>query len=262
MPVRAQTLEEEPDMALTRNTLAARLRDDAGKGSARRLRAQGLVPAVVYGRHLDTPVHIAVDPIEVKKAIATPHKFNTLLALKLDGQPERMVLLKDYQQDPVSREMLHADFIDVHENEQIKVNVPVVLTGKPVGVTEGGILSQSRREIEVFAMPAAIPEKIEADVSHLKIAQSLHINEVKLPEGVRVKSHVNYPLAVVSVPEKEEVVAPVVAAVPAAGAPAAGAPGAAPAAADAKAGDGKGGAAAPAAAEGKGAPAKKDEKKK
>jgi len=262
MPVRAQTLEEEPDMALTRNTLAARLRDDAGKGSARRLRAQGLVPAVVYGRHLDTPVHIAVDPIEVKKAIATPHKFNTLLSLKLDGQPERMVLLKDYQQDPVSREMLHADFIDVHENEQIKVNVPVVLTGKPVGVTEGGILSQSRREIEVFAMPAAIPEKIEADVSHLKIAQSLHINEVKLPEGVRVKSHVNYTLAVVSVPEKEEVVAPVVAAVPAAGAPAAGAPGAAPAAADAKAGDGKGGAAAPAAAEGKGAPAKKDEKKK
>jgi large subunit ribosomal protein L25 len=262
MPVRAQTLEEEPDMALTRNTLAARLRDGAGKGSARRLRAQGLVPAVVYGPHLDTPVHIAVDPIEVKKAIATPHKFNTLLSLKLDGQPERMVLLKDYQQDPVSREMLHADFIDVHENEQIKVNVPVVLTGKPVGVTEGGILSQSRREIEVFAMPAAIPEKIEADVSHLKIAQSLHINEVKLPEGVRVKSHVNYTLAVVSVPEKEEVVAPVVAAVPAAGAPAAGAPGAAPAAADAKAGDGKGGAAAPAAAEGKGAPAKKDEKKK
>ena len=263
MPVRAQTLEEEPDMALTRNTLAARLRDGAGKGSARRLRAQGLVPAVVYGPHLDTPVHIAVDPIEVKKAIATPHKFNTLLSLKLDGQPERMVLLKDYQQDPVSREMLHADFIDVHENEQIKVNVPVVLSGKPVGVTEGGILSQSRREIEVFAMPAAIPEKIEADVSHLKIAQSLHINEVKLPQGVRVKSHVNYTLAVVSVPEKEEV-APVAAAAatPAAGAPAAGAPGAAPAAGDAKAPEGKGGAAAPAAAKDAGGAGKKDDKKK
>ena len=100
-------------MALTRNTLAARVRDGAGKGSARRLRAQGLVPAVVYGRHLETPVHIAVDPIEVKKAIATPHRLNTLLSLKLDGQPERLVLLKDYQQDPLSREMLHADFIDV-----------------------------------------------------------------------------------------------------------------------------------------------------
>jgi len=172
------------------------------------------------------------------------------------------VLLKDYQQDPVSREMLHADFIDVRENEQIKVNVPLVLTGKPVGVTEGGILSQNRREIEVYAMPAAIPEKIEADVSHLKIAQSLHINEVKLPEGVRVKSHVNYTIAVVSVPEKEEV-APVaaVAATPVAGAPAAGAPGAAPAAGDAKAPEGKG-AAAPAAGKDAGGAAKKDDKKK
>jgi large subunit ribosomal protein L25 len=251
-------------MALTRNTLAARVRDGAGKGSARRLRAEGLVPAVVYGRHLDTPVHIAVDPIEVKKAIATPHRLNTLLTLKLDGQPERLVLLKDYQQDPVSREMLHADFIDVRENEQIKVDVPLILVGKPVGVTEGGILSQSRREIEVYAMPAAIPEKIEADVSALKIAQSLHINDVKLPEGVRVKTQVNYTIAVVSVPEKEEV-APVVAVAtpaagaPAAGAPAAGAPGAAPAA-DAKAAEGKG-TAAPAAAKDAGA-AKKDEKKK
>jgi len=245
-------------MAITRNTLAARARDGAGKGSARRLRAEGLVPAVVYGRHLDNPVHIAVDPLEVKKAISTPHRLNTLLSLKLDGQADRLVLLKDYQQDPVSREMLHADFIDVRENEQVKVNVPLVLVGKPVGVTEGGVLSQSRRELEVYALPGAIPEKIEVDVSPMKIAQSLHINEVKFPEGVKVKSQVNYTIAVVSVPEKEEV-APVVAAV----APVAGAPGAAPAA-DAKAGDAK-------AADGKGAAApaadakaggKKDEKKK
>jgi large subunit ribosomal protein L25 len=249
-------------MALTRNTLAARVRDGAGKGSARRLRSQGLVPAIVYGRHLETPVHIAVDPIEVKKAIATPHRLNTLLSLKLDGQPERLVLLKDYQQDPLSREMLHADFIDVRENEQIKVNVPLVLTGRPVGVTEGGILSQSRRDLEVYALPAAIPEKIEADVSHLKIAQSLHINEVKLPEGVRVKSHVNFTVAVVSVPEKEEVAPVAAAATPVAGAPGApAAAGEAPAAADAKAGDGKG-AAAPAAAKPAGGAAKKEDKKK
>jgi len=246
-------------MAITRNTLAARARDGAGKGSARRLRAEGLVPAVVYGRHLETPVHIAVDPIEVKKAIATPHRLNTLLTLKLDGQPDRLVLLKDYQQDPVSREMLHADFIDVRESEQVKVDVPLVLVGKPVGVLEGGVLSQSRRELEVYALPGAIPEKIEADVSAMKIAQSLHINDVKLPEGVKVKSQVNYTIAVVSVPEKEEV-APVVAAA----VPAAGAAGAAPAA-DAKAGDAKGadakGAAAP-AADAKAAGGKKDEKKK
>jgi len=251
-------------MALTRSSLTARVREGAGKGSARRLRAKGLVPAIVYGRHLEAPVHIAVDPVEVKKAITTPHRLNTLLSLKLDGQPERLVLLKDYQQDPVSREMLHADFIDVRENEQVKVNVPLVLTGRPVGVTEGGILSQSRRDLEVYALPAAIPEKIEADVSALKIAQSLHINDVKLPEGVRVKTQVNYTIAVVSVPEKEEVVAPVAAATPVAGAPAAGAPGAAPAAGDAKAPGAPG--AAPAAGdakapEGKGGGKKEDKKK-
>lgn len=248
-------------MAITRNTLSARVREGAGKGPARRLRAEGLVPAVVYGRHLEAPVHIAVDPVQVKKAIATPHRLNTLLSLKLDGQPERLVLLKDYQQDPLTREMLHADFIDVRENEQVKVNVPLILVGKPVGVTEGGILSQSRRDLEVYALPGAIPEKIEADVSALKIAQSLHINEVKMPAGVRVKTQVNYTIAVVSVPEKEEVAPVVAAAVPVAGAPAAGAPGAAPAAADAKAAEGKGGA-APAAAAKEGGGGKKDEKKK
>jgi len=106
-------------MAITRNTLAARARDGAGKGSARRLRAEGLVPAVVYGRHLENPVHIAIDPIAIKKAIATPHRLNTLLSLKLEGQPERLVLLKDYQQDPVSRAVLHADFIEVRETEPV-----------------------------------------------------------------------------------------------------------------------------------------------
>jgi len=248
-------------MSVTRNPLPAKARSGAGKGSARRLRAEGLVPAVVYGRHLQAPTHIAVDPVAVKKAIATPHKFNTLLTLKLEGQPERLVLLKDYQQDPVTREMLHADFIDVRENEQVKVSVPLVLVGRPVGVTEGGILSQTRRELELFALPSAIPEKIEADVSNLKIAQSLHINEVKLPQGVRVKSLVNYTVAVVSAPEKEEVVEPPVVAATAA-ATAAGTPGAVPAAGEAKPADAKGGAAAPAPAKEAPAGGKKDDKRK
>jgi large subunit ribosomal protein L25 len=251
-------------MATQRNVLTGKPRDGAGKGPARRLRAEGLVPAIVYGRNLPAPAHIAVDPLAVKKAIATPHKFNTLLTLQVEGQPERLVLLKDYQQDPVSREMLHADFLDVREMEEVKVNVPLVLVGKPEGVTSGGILSQNRRDIEVYVAPLAIPEKLEADVSALKIAQSLHIRDLKLPAGVRVKTHVNYTLAVVNVPEKEEV--PVVVAAPA---PGAAVPGAAAPAADGKPGapaaaDAKG--AAP-AAPGKGAPpapaaGKKDDKKK
>ena len=243
-------------MASEKNVLGGKAREGAGKGPARRLRAQGLVPAIVYGRHL-APAHIAVDPAEVKRAISTPLKFNTLLTLKVEGQEARRVLLKDYQQDPVSREMLHADFLDVRENEEVKVNVPLVLVGKPEGVTSGGILSQNRRDIEVYVLPSAIPEKLEADVTHLKIAQSLHIRDVKFPAGVRVKTHVNYTLAVVNVPAKEEVV------VVAAPVPGAVVPGAAAPAADSKPGDAK---AAPAAGDAKAvapAPAgKKEDKKK
>ena len=239
-----------------RATLQAKPRDGAGKGPARRLRGQGLIPAVVYGRHLKTPQHIAVDPLAIKHAVATPAKLNTLIQLKLDGSAETLVLLKDFQLDPVTRDMLHADFLEVRENEKVKVKVPLILIGKPIGVQEGGILSQARRELEVWALPTAIPDKIEVDVSHLKMAQALHINDVKLPEGIAVKTTVNFTVAVVSVPEKEEVVAPpptAEAAAPAEGAPGEAkpaAPGAAPPAGEAKA-------AAPAAP----APAKKEDAK-
>jgi len=245
-------------MTTDAHVLTGKPRDGAGKGPARRLRAGGKVPAIVYGRGLEAPAHIAVDPVEVKQAIASPLKFNTLITLRVEGQPDRLVLLKDYQQDPVTREMVHADFLAVRPNEEVKVNVPLVLVGKPEGVVAGGILSQNRREIEVYVLPSAIPAKLEADVSALKIAQSLHIRDVALPPGVRVKTHVNYTVAGVNVPEKEEIPAPVVA--PAAGvaapgaAPAAAAPAEGKAATPAPGGEAK----APAPA----APAKKDDKKK
>jgi large subunit ribosomal protein L25 len=233
----------------------------AGKGPARRLRGQGLIPAVVYGPHAKHPEHIAVDPLAIKQAVATPAKLNTLISLKLDGTGEKLVLLKDFQLDPVTRDMLHADFLEVRENEKVKVKVPLHLIGKPAGVLEGGILSQARRELEVLALPTAIPDKIEVDVSHLKMAQALHVNDIKLPPGIAVRTTVNFTVAVVSVPEKEEVVAPpptAEAAATAEGQPAdakAAAPGA-PAAPDAKAP--AAGAKAPAAPA---APAKKDEGK-
>ena len=258
-------------MASPRATLQAKPREGAGKGPARRLRAQGLIPAVVYGRHSKTTQQIAVDPLEIKQAVSAPARLNTLIQLKLDGQGERLVLLKDFQLDPISRQMLHADFLEVQEGERVKVNVPIVLVGKAVGVLAGGILSQARRQIEVLALPTAIPDKIEVDVSHLKMAQALHINDVKLPEGLAVRTTVNFTVAVVSVPEKEEVVAPppteeaaaaVEGAPPAEGGKPA-APGAAPPTADAKAAAapaaGKG--AAPAAAAKGAAPGKKEEGK-
>ncbi len=224
-------------MSITTSKLEAKSRTVSGKGPARRTRAEGLVPACVYGKHLEKPFSIALDGKALRAAIATPKKLNTVIGLIVDGK-EHMVMLKDYQLEPVSKDLLHADFIDVRENEQVKVKIPLTLVGKSIGVIEGGILSQMRRELEVWALPAAIPLNIEVDVSALKIATALHVNDIKLPEGLTVKTHTNFTIAVVTAPDVEKVVEPVAAAagaVPAAGAVAGAAPAAGAAAGDKKA---------------------------
>jgi large subunit ribosomal protein L25 len=220
------------------STVSAQRRDEKGKGPARRLRQKGLIPAVVYGRK-SAPTHLAVDPALLLKAIATPHRFNTVLTLQMDGT-EKHVLFKDYTVDPVSRRLLHADFLEVKLDEPVKVAVPVATTGTAVGQVEGGILSIATHEIVLEALPAKIPVRIEVDVTNLKIGSSIHVSELKPPEGCKFKYATDYVVAFVAVPEKEEVVAPVAAvpgAVPAEGAaaPAAGAPGAAAGAAPAAA---------------------------
>src|SRR5438552_5418910 len=142
--------------------LAAKPREKSGKGPARQLRIKGLVPAVCYGPY-DKPLHVAVDPEAIKKAIATPHKFNTVIQLQVDGGETRTVLFKDFEKDPVDGHIVHADFLEVRLDKEVLVNVPVVLTGKPEGVTAGGILQQVSRTLPVLARPGDIPEKIEVD---------------------------------------------------------------------------------------------------
>jgi large subunit ribosomal protein L25 len=168
------------------------------------------------------------------------------------------VLFKDYQVDPVSRRLLHADFLEVALDKPVLVKVPVVTTGTAEGVTAGGILSVSTHEVTVEALPDRIPVKIEVDVTPIKMGHSLHVSELASPPGSKIKYATDYVVAYVAVPEKEEVVA-AVAAVPGApaegaAAPAAGAaPGAAAPAAGAKAGAA---AAAPAKGAAPAAPAK------
>jgi large subunit ribosomal protein L25 len=212
---------------MSENVLAAQRRDERGKGPARRLRTKGLIPAVVYGRKGE-PSHLSVDPSLLLEAIDTPQRFNTLLTLEFEGA-RKHVLFKDYQVDPVTRKLLHADFLEVQLDQPVTVEVPVVTVGKAEGQTQGGILSVAAHEIVLEALPAKIPVRIEVDVTSLKIGQSIHVSELKAPEGCKFRYSTDYVVAFVAVPEKEEVVAPVVAAVPGVeGAPAA--PGAAPAA--------------------------------
>ena len=186
-------------------------------------------------------------------------RFNTLLTLEIadkSGSQSRQVMLKAHQTDPVESRLLHADFLEVRMDQQIRVEIPVILSGKPAGVVEGGILQQNRRFLEVLCFPNRIPQKIEVEVSQLKIGQSIHVADLKMPEGAELRYQTNFTIAVVSAPEKEEVavVAPVAAE---AGAAAGAAPGAAPGAAGAAAPAAGAAAAAPAAGGAKGAPAAK-----
>lgn len=242
-------------------TIEAQTRSTTGKGMARRLRRQQLVPAICYGRGRK-PTPLAVSPSALSKALDPARGWNTVLKLKVvdNGRStEDLVLVKDYQLDPVKRTFLHIDFIAVRENEQVRVEVPLVLMGKPEGVKEGGILQQTYRRLVVQALPFSIPDKLEVDVAFLKMGQALHLSDVQFPAGVKTTLDPKTTVCSVVAPKEEkapteEAAVAVEGAVPAvAGAPAEGgvapAPGAAPAAAPA----------AKAAAPEK--PAKKPEKK-
>jgi len=190
-------------MSMDQTTLAAQVREKTGKGVAHRLRARNLIPAVLYGPHSDKPLNIAVDPRALRAAVKTPHKLNTLLTLQLDQGGERLALLKDYQQDPVSRAVLHADFYEVKVDEPVTVRVPLVLVGRAEGVAAGGVLTQLRREVEVVCTPRDIPERIVHDVTPMKAGTALHVADLTVPEGVKIRYLTNFAVATISAPEEE-----------------------------------------------------------
>jgi large subunit ribosomal protein L25 len=168
-------------------TLEVQDRNDAGKGVARKLRAQGQIPAVVYGGRRD-PAKISVD----RKAIAelihkSEHGVRSIFLLKMAGtDQQRHAMIKDIQMDPISRKMTHIDFVRVLLDEKIRVSVPLHIVGVAKGVKEGGILDWHIREIHVECLPNQIPDKIDVDVSELDAHDFLTIRDIKLPEGVKV----------------------------------------------------------------------------
>jgi len=167
-------------------------RDQSGKGIARSLRRQGMIPAVVYGRGL-TPATVAVTPKELKTAISTEAGWNTLITLQ--GETEyagKVVILKDLQVDPIRRDYMHADFQVIDLTHKVTVMVPVHTVGKSAGEKAGGTLQVIRKELEVVCLPNAIPGAIEVDVKAMEIGDVLHINDLALPEGVEVPHEVNF----------------------------------------------------------------------
>lgn len=160
-------------------TLPAVTRAERGKNEARRLRRSGQVPAVVYGGESREGVPIAVDPKALLQILHSESGANTLIALTLDGGEASQVLVKEFQLDPVSSELLHVDFFRLALDKAIMVTVPVTLTGEPVGVKQqGGLLEFVQRDVQVECMPTEIPEHILVDVSELMIGDGVRLRDV------------------------------------------------------------------------------------
>jgi large subunit ribosomal protein L25 len=160
-------------------TLQAEKRDGRGKNEARRLRASGRIPAVVYGAGKNTAVEIAVDPKVLLRILHSDSGVNTLIGLEGVEFGGGKVLVKEYQLDPIDHRLLHADFYAVAMDKALTVTVPVVLKGEPKGVKQqGGIVDFVNRELEVECLPGNIPEHIDVDISELMLHQGVRVRDL------------------------------------------------------------------------------------
>ena len=185
-------------------TLEATSRHTVGKGEARRTRQKGLVPAVVYGDGQQaTP--ISVEPKALLKILHSDAGANTLIALALDGAGDTRVLVKDFQVDPITRQLLHADFYKIAMDRTIEVTIPVVVKGEPKGVKlQGGVLEFVRREIEIECLPGDIPEHVEIDVTELVLHQGVRVRDVAVDVKWTPVSDLDMLLVHVITPKVEE----------------------------------------------------------
>jgi large subunit ribosomal protein L25 len=236
--------------------LNAEFRETQGKGASRRLRREGKVPAILYGGHSEARA-LTLSHQKLVIMLENERFYSTILSLKVGDQTQNAIL-KDVQRHPYKNAIVHIDFQRVEDNQKIRMSIPLHFVGAAVspGVkTQGGLVSHLRNEVEVSCLPKDLPEFIEVDMSALSLNESIHMSQLKIPEGVELTALAKEDAAVASIhsprAEEPEAVATAAAATEgaapaaAAAAPAAGAKAAAPAKADAKAA----------------APAKKDAKK-
>ena len=202
-------------------TLEATARDTFGKNEARRTRREGRVPAVLYGGDGKGATPIAVPPKALLKILHSDSGQNTLISLKLAGAGDTRVLVKDFQIDPITHEVLHADFYRVAMDRVLQVTIPVTVHGEPKGVKQqGGILEFIRREIVIECLPADIPEHVDVDVSELMLHQGVRVRDLPVNPKWKAVTEGEAMLVHVIMPKAEEVAAPADAAAAATATPA------------------------------------------
>jgi large subunit ribosomal protein L25 len=183
-------------------TLSAKKRTQAGKGVARKLRGAEQIPGIIYG-HNREPQMLAVDGRELDRLLGRVSAETTVVELDIEGATAR-TLIREIQRHPFKRQILHIDFLELVAGEKVTVNVPLVLVGTAAGVRNaGGVLDQIMREVQVEVDPANIPNHIDVDVSGLDVNTSLHVSDLKVPEGVEVLDDADATICVVTPPRVE-----------------------------------------------------------
>lgn len=186
-------------------SLKASLRETVGNGPSRVLRREGKIPAILYGPKTE-PVKLTIEQLALEPIFKSGAVAQKLLKLDIAGADgaRRNVMIKEMQRHPVSRDLLHIDLYEVSMDQKIKVMVPVVTTGKSVGVEMGGMLQIIRRELEVLCLPDQIPESITIDVTDLDIGDSFHVEKLQLEGDVEVYGEANFTILTVLSTKAEE----------------------------------------------------------
>jgi large subunit ribosomal protein L25 len=189
--------------------LSVEPREGVGKAAVKRLRREGRVPAILYGARRE-PLPLTVQPKDLQRVLHARGAGSVLVNLRLPGEAEaRAAVVRDLQFDPVRETVLHVDLQAVRMDEQITVEVPIHVVGEAAGVKEqSGVLSVLLRAVQVACLPTQIPERLDADVSALRIHDVLTVADLKLPEGVRAMTPANQAIVTVAPPMAEEVAAP------------------------------------------------------
>jgi len=183
--------------------LNVEIREKSGKGVARKLRAAGMLPAVVYGKDFE-PIAIVVEPNALEEAISGDAGLNTLITLK--GATElagKVVVVKDVDVHPIRRNMICADFHAIDLTAKATFMVPINIIGTAVGQKEGGSLQLVRNELEVLCLPTRVPQSIDIDVTALQIGDTIHIEEVVAPAEVELVHDVNFTVITLSIIKAE-----------------------------------------------------------
>jgi len=177
----------------------ATAREKGGKGAARQLRARGQVPAVISG-HGREPMSLSLNARDLDKLLGHIQAESTVIEVTVEGHTAK-TLIREIQRHPIKRQILHVDFQALVAGEKVVVSIPIVLTGTAEGVKlEGGVLEQPLRELEIEVDPANIPDHVELDVTNMMIGDSLHVSDLKVPEGVEIQDDPETSVAVLAAP--------------------------------------------------------------